>query len=112
MRLVFSYCEGAYCTQIGNISREELSPRPLGLSVLKILFHEHLLEYGVLVVVLGIGNEPNNVLSGGLLFDQEWIGLFWGDHFGCRRLDGFFLKFPFFFRIPSSLRGFLWTIAA
>ena len=75
MRLVFSYCGGAYCTQIDNISHEELFPRPSGLSISKILFHEHLLDDGVLDIVFGISNEPDDVLSGGLPFDQEWVGL-------------------------------------
>ena len=83
-KLVFSYCEGAYCTQIGNISREELSPRPSGLSVSKILLHEHLLNYGVLYVIFGISDKPDDILSRGLLFDQEWGGLFWGWFGGCR----------------------------
>ena len=73
MRLVFSYCEGAYCTQIDNKSCEEPSPRPSGSSVSKILLHEHLLNYGVLNVILGFSDEPNDVLGGGLLFDQKWI---------------------------------------
>ena len=62
-RLVFSYCRDAYYTQIGNIFREELSPRPSGLSILKILFHEHLLYNGVLYIVLGIGDEPDDFLG-------------------------------------------------
>ena len=81
MRLVFSYCEGAYCTQIGNISREELSPRPSGLSVSKILFHKYLLDDGVFYVIFGISDEPNDVLGGGFLFDQKWVSLFWFGHF-------------------------------
>ena len=74
-KLVFSYCEDVYCTQIGNISREELSPRPSGLSVLKILLHEHLLDYGVLYVIFCIRDKSDDVLRGGLLFDQEWVSL-------------------------------------
>ena len=77
MRLVFSYCEGTYYTQIDNKSREELSPRPLGLSISKILFHEHFLNYSVLDVIIGVGDESNYVLGRGLLFDQKWVCLFW-----------------------------------
>ena len=76
MRLVFSYCEGTYCTQIGNISHEVLSPRPPGLSVSKILLHKHLLDNGVFYVIFSISNEPNDVLSGGLLFDQNGLVCF------------------------------------
>ena len=84
MRLVFSYCGDAYCTQIDNIFHKELSPRPSGLSVLKILLHEHLLYYGVLNVVFGVSNKSNYILSRGLLFDQEWICGFGGRFGGCR----------------------------
>ena len=72
-RLVFSYFEGVYCIQIGNISCVELSPRPSGLSVLKILLHEHLLDYGVLYVIVGVSDESDDILSRGLLFDQKWV---------------------------------------
>src|ERR1700761_2865985 len=82
-RLVFSYCEGMYCTQIGNISREELSPRPSGLSVSKILLREHLLDYGVFNVIFGVSDEPDYVLSHGLLFDQKWVRLFGWRFRGC-----------------------------
>ena len=110
-KLVFSYCEGTYCTQIGNISHKALSPRPSGLSVLKILFHEHLLYDGVLYIVLGIGDESNNVLGCGLLFDQERVSRFWGQHFGGGGLNGFFLG-VFFLQISSCLGGFVRTTTA
>ena len=89
-KLVFSYCEGAYCTQIGNISREELSPRPSGLSVSKILFHEHLLNDGVFDIVFGIRDESNYVLGHGLLFDQKGVCLF-GQWFRKHSLNSFIL---------------------
>ena len=76
-RLVFSYCEGAYCTQIDNKSCEELSPRPSGLSISKILFHEHFLYNSVLHIIFGVSDEPNYVLGSGLLSDQERVGLLW-----------------------------------
>ena len=79
-RLVFSYCGDAYYTQIGNISHEELSPRPLGLSISKILLHEHLLYNGVLYVILGIHDQPNDILGCGLSLDQKWISLLLGRH--------------------------------
>ena len=89
MRLVFSYCEGVYCTQIGNKSRKELSPRPSGSSVSKILFHEHLLDYGVLYVIFGVSDEPNDILGCGLFLSQEWVCLLWG-RFGGRGLNRLF----------------------
>ena len=70
-RLVFSYCEGAYCTQIGNISHKELSPRPSGLSVSKILFHEHLLDYSIFDIIFGVSNELDDILSRGLLLTKN-----------------------------------------
>ena len=66
-RLVFSYCEGAYCTQIGNISHEELSPRPSGLSALKILFHEYFLDDRILDIIFRVCDESDDVLGGGFL---------------------------------------------
>ena len=93
-KLVFSYCEGAYCTQIGNISRGELSPRPSGLSVLKILLHEHHLDDGVLHVILGVSDKSDDVLRGGLLFDQKWVCLLQG-RFGGSRLDCFIFGISF-----------------
>src|SRR6201996_4565625 len=108
-KLVFSYCEGAYCTQIGNISREELSPRPSGLSVSKILFHKHLLDDRILDVIFGVRNEPNDILSSGLLFDQEWVGLLWR-WLGGGSLYSFIFGF-FLLRVTPGLRGFLWAIA-
>ena len=78
MRLVFSYCEGVYCTQIDNKSHEELSPRLSGLSVSKILLHEHLLNYGVLDIILGVGDESNYVLSRGLLLTKNGFICFGG----------------------------------
>ena len=109
-KLVFSYCGGAYCTQICNIFHEELSPRPSGLSVSKILLHEHLLYNGVLYVIFGISNKPNNVLSSGLLFDQKWVGLFESRCFGRGHLNGFFLGL-FFLQVSPCLRWFVGTIA-
>ena len=109
-KLVFSYCRGAYCTQICNISLEELSPRPSGLSVSKILLHEHLLYNGVLYVILGVSDEPNDVLSHGLLFDQEWVGLFESRCFGGGCLNSFFLRL-FFFRVAPCLRWFVRAVA-
>src|ERR1700761_3208916 len=102
-RLVFSYCKGTYCTQIGNISHEELSPRPSGLSFLKILFHEHLLYYGVLYVIFCISYQLNDILHCGLLFDQKWISLLHGWCFGRCCLNGFILRFVIFW-VPSGLR--------
>ena len=102
MRLVFSYCEDVYCTQIDNKSHEELSPRPVGLSVLKILFHEHLLYDGVLYIIFGIRDEPNDILSSGLLFDQEWVGLLWCSSLGRRGLNSLPIGF-FFVWVPPGL---------
>src|ERR1700761_7672283 len=109
-KLVFSYCEGAYCTQIGNISHEELSPRPSGSSVLKILFHEHLLNDGVLDVIFGVSNEPNDILGRGLLFDQKWVCLLRG-RFGGSSLDRFVFRI-LFLGVSPCLRGLLRAVSA
>src|ERR1700761_9569285 len=104
-RLVFSYCEGAYCTQIGNISREELSPRLSGSSVLKILFHEYFLDDRVFDIIFRVCDESDDVLSGGLFFDQERIR-----RFGGRGLNSFFFRL-FVGGVSSRLRGLFRAIA-
>src|ERR1700761_2571333 len=108
-KLVFSYCEGAYCTQIGNIFREELFPRPSGSSVSKILLHKYFLDDCILDIIFGVRDEPNDILSRGLLFDQEWVGLLWR-RLGGGSLYSFIFEF-FLLRVTPGLRGFLWAIA-
>ena len=110
MRLVFSYCGGMYCTQIDNISREELSPRPLGLSILKILLHEYLLDNGVLYIIFGICNKLNDVLGHSLLSGQKWISLLWGGYLGGCRLNHFFVG-PFFLQVSPCLGGFIRAVS-
>ena len=111
MRLVFSYCEGAYCTQIDNKSREELFPRPSGLSVSKILLHEHLLNYGVFYVIFGVSNEPNDILGCGLFLSQERVSLLGRRGFGGCSLDCFFFRFLSRW-VASCLRGLFGAISA
>ena len=69
-----------YYTHISNIFCKELARRPLGLSVLKILLHEHFLDDSIFYIIFGISNEPNDVLGCGLLFDQKRVGLLLGRH--------------------------------